>query len=525
LNRSACGLLGTLAAAVALLAVAAPAGAIPIPGENGRIVLTSARSTDNANLAELFLLPVPFLPGGPLSSPIASSGTEQHRHPTWSPDRTKIAYARGVPPDWDIYVKDVTNLASTPVNLTNTANVGEDRPAWSPDGTKIAYESEVDAVPIQRDVLYVSPNGGTPVNFTNTLVAGEFEGKPAWSPDSQTIYYENGNSQAAGATDIFRKSISGGVGTLAVFNSGVKEIQPSISPNGDKICYSQGNGFDNTLDVRVAPLATAATVPGVVVSKDPAIGEYNCAWSPDNTLVAYVHGTFTSGRLVALKADGTDQIETELAQDAGANSFDGNPDWAPDGRPDCPDATAEAKTGVATPITLTCEDTGPQYERSEVKEFPTGAEAQNGTVEFITAGDPVIYTSNPQFIGEDSFEFGSFDAFGFGSDRGKVTVKVTSDATCKGQPVTIVGTAGDDTIPGTTGADVVHGLDGNDTINGGNGKDILCGGLGNDRINGGKGKDQLIGNKGKDRLNGGKSKDKCTGGPQKDRLRACESGK
>ena len=160
-----------------------------------------------------------------------------------------------------------------------------------------------------------------------------------------------------------------------------------------------------------------------------------------------------------------------------------------------------------------------------MKEFPSGAEAQNGTVEFVLAGDPVIYTSNPQFIGEDSFEFSSFDELGFGSDKGKMTVKVTSDATCKGLPVTIVGTEGDDTLQGTTGADVVHALGGNDTIKGGNGKDILCGGLGNDRINGGKGKDRLNGGKGKDRLNGGKAKDKCIGGPQKDRLRACESGK
>ena len=83
-------------AAVALLSFAAPAGATPLPGENGRIVLTSYQNLGQAR-AELFLLPVPFSTGGgTLSPPIATSATERHRHPTWSPDRTKIAYARGL---------------------------------------------------------------------------------------------------------------------------------------------------------------------------------------------------------------------------------------------------------------------------------------------------------------------------------------------------------------------------------------------------------------------------------------------
>src|SRR6187399_2468943 len=90
---------------LAVLVLVAPAGATPVAGENGRIVLTSYQNFGVAR-AELFLLPVPFSTGGgTLSPPIATSATQRHRHPTWSPDRTKIAFARGLNGgNYDIFV-------------------------------------------------------------------------------------------------------------------------------------------------------------------------------------------------------------------------------------------------------------------------------------------------------------------------------------------------------------------------------------------------------------------------------------
>jgi hypothetical protein len=423
-------------AAAALLSFAAPAGATPLPGENGRIVLTSEQNTGSQK-AELFLLPVPFSSGGgTLSPPITASPTLRHRHPTWSPDRTKIAYARGPSAGpFDIWVQDLTQplSATNPKSLSVAAGGTVDRPAWSPDGTHIAFEKD-QGVPASRDIFIASAaNGSGQTNITNT--AGTIEGKPAWDPTGTTIYYEKGNAQDATInTDIMKRSISydsfgtptAGSETLAVADSGGPEIQPAISPNGDKICYGTGYPGATTPDIRVALLTNTPSAGAEVSTTVPS---YYCTWSPDNTMVAYTAGAGSAGNLVMVRADGTSLFEIPLA--TGAN-IQTNPDWAPDGRPDCPNSTATATSGQAKTLAAQCNDTGPQYERSDVKEFVTG-QPQHGVTTQQFAGDPITYTPNANFVGTDFIEIQSFDDFGFGSDKGVIAVTVTAP---QGNPAT-----------------------------------------------------------------------------------------
>jgi uncharacterized repeat protein (TIGR01451 family) len=113
---------------------------------------------------------------------------------------------------------------------------------------------------------------------------------------------------------------------------------------------------------------------------------------------------------------------------------------------------------------------------------------------------------------------------------------------------TIVGTAGNDTLQGTSHADVIVSGLGDDQVfaNGGNdlvctdggidlvdagsGKDIVVGGGGPDKLfgsdggdtlKGKNGRDKLLGGPGDDLLNGGKKRDKCKGGPGRDTLLRC----
>jgi hypothetical protein len=127
------------AAAVAvasLMALAAPAGAI-LPGPNGKIVFTSGRN-DGATIlddahAQLWIAAKP----GATPVRVTADTTIQHRHASWSPDRTKLVYSAGTPPDYDIWILDLTKPISpgtNPRNITRTQGIAEDRRRGRPTG-------------------------------------------------------------------------------------------------------------------------------------------------------------------------------------------------------------------------------------------------------------------------------------------------------------------------------------------------------------------------------------------------------
>ena len=69
--------------------------------------------------------------------------------------------------------------------------------------------------------------------------------------------------------------------------------------------------------------------------------------------------------------------------------------------------------------------------------------------------------------------------------------------------VVLHGGAGNDTLKGGFGGDLLDGGEGDDILAGGFGNDVLVGAVGNDRLDGGFGDDVLIGSAGQDALNGG----------------------
>lgn len=97
--------------------------------------------------------------------------------------------------------------------------------------------------------------------------------------------------------------------------------------------------------------------------------------------------------------------------------------------------------------------------------------------------------------------------------------------TCFGATVTIMGTAGNDTLIGSEDVrDVIYGGGGDDHIVGGefyaDGKepDLLCGGPGNDRLTGARGNDKLNGGDGDDVVDGSNGADVEQGNAGHDRV-------
>jgi hypothetical protein len=71
---------------------------------------------------------------------------------------------------------------------------------------------------------------------------------------------------------------------------------------------------------------------------------------------------------------------------------------------------------------------------------------------------------------------------------------------CFGIPATIVGTAGNDVLVGTSDSDVIVAKSGDDTIRGMDEYDTICGGRGDDIIRTGDGPDDSKGGPGNDQI-------------------------
>ncbi len=367
----------TLAIVVVLASVMAlPASAAGVlSGRNGRIVFVSGRAGPDADdsQARLYFWRQPADIFSPAVGPALDTAVGQHRHPTISPDRTKIAYARGTAnsdpatQNFDIYIKDLETGDVQPLTVTGDS-LSEDRPAWSPDGTRIAYEHQPADASTDRIIRVETVATGATLDLT--ALGGPLETKPAWSPDSQTLYYAEGDVNVApnGSNNdvkILREPANNtGTGTELIHISGAHAFQPSISPDGTRICFtgSATAGLNAMASIFVAEISNPAGASPLASSGS---GDYNCTWSPNGFRVAYVSGVFTSGALVAEDSDNSDLVPQTLTDDPA--NFDGNPDWAPDAAPTCQDGTVTTPVNTAVSIPLPCTDNGPAYEQTPVK--------------------------------------------------------------------------------------------------------------------------------------------------------------
>lgn len=110
-----------------------------------------------------------------------------------------------------------------------------------------------------------------------------------------------------------------------------------------------------------------------------------------------------------------------------------------------------------------------------------------------------------------------------GTDTVVTSISYTLGANVENLRITAGGLTGtgnalDNTITGSTGADILYGMGGHDVLKGGDGDDTLHGGEGNDKLYGDAGQDRLDGGEGNDSLYGGAGNDVLIGGAGDDWL-------
>jgi Tol biopolymer transport system component len=394
-----------LAAFAAIAAIPAAAGAAVLPGPNGPIVFTSGRggaagNDDNAKIWFVFS----DLGGGATQ---LTTGSTRHSHPAWSPDRTKIAYSRSVSGAGarDIYVRDLRT--GFELQLTDTPTEDEDRAAWSPDGSEIAY-GHAAAVGSQRDIFISPSTGGAPRFLAISSVADE--DRPVWSPDGKFIYYARDTVPSTNADIVKERADNSSPNPTEVVATGANEWQPSLSPDGAKLCYSRGRMADSGPDgVDVYTADADGLNSGIQGFATSTIrGEYNCAWSPDGTKILHVRGVFSNGELVVAPYPGPGS--TDVVEDAPSH-FDGNPDWTRNPPPRCSSKFVNVGFNGFVRIPLSCTDAqDPPFFQNDPLELEISRRPQHGTLGGIDPDDgSVIYTPDANYRGADSFRYTAND--------------------------------------------------------------------------------------------------------------------
>ncbi len=148
--------------------------------------------------------------------------------PSWSPDGNKLALTLSKDGSPDIYT---LNLITGALNKLTKSYSIETEPVWSPDGSNIVYTSDRGGKP---QLYMISSTGGNEKRITFT---GDYNARPSFSPDGRSVamVHGNGGDYRIGVMDIGSRSIN-------VITTGPADESPSFAPNGTMVIYAAKKG-------------------------------------------------------------------------------------------------------------------------------------------------------------------------------------------------------------------------------------------------------------------------------------------
>ena len=145
-----------------------------------------------------------------------ATGSGQDFHPSWSPDATRLAFARYVDGNADIYSLRLVDGVVTRLTLGESADLGPD---WSWTNGRIAFESNR-AGP--NDEIYAMAPDGTDVRRMSVNPNGDAQ--PSWSPEGDRIAFWGSRAEQT----IYRMNADG-AGLVPLVS---RTLRPGRSPLG-----------------------------------------------------------------------------------------------------------------------------------------------------------------------------------------------------------------------------------------------------------------------------------------------------
>ncbi len=223
-----------------------------------------------------------------------------------------IAFARGEGGGYHLAVLHPDGAIE---DLTASPGGGTDLgPEWSPDGTRVAFLRYTNG---DYELSVADPDGGEVVDLDQP--AEDF----SWAPDGQAIAYTS--FQTGSDLDIFISSVDGS-GRRALVASPLADVEPTWSPNGDRIAFIRHPVLDRDPgDADIFLVRPDGT--GLTRLTDSPVWESSLAWSPDSTQIAYVSERDGDVEIHVMNADGSGKRRLTDAPTNDVASFS----WSPDG--------------------------------------------------------------------------------------------------------------------------------------------------------------------------------------------------
>jgi Tol biopolymer transport system component len=233
--------------------------------------------------------------------------TQPGQNPVWSPDGSKIAFLGADPyPARDFYVIGADGSGLT--NLTNNPGF-HDHMAWSPDGTRIAFvrglESDLNGQRfINYEVFMMNADGSGQTRLTNDPQADFF---PTWAPDGSMLAFErsfaDGSAPPTGNIWVMRPDGSGQVNLTKFTEEGVTGSGPAWSPSGDKVAFTR-SGPEFIPDIAVVNADGSGLLN---LTNTTTLSEFGPTWSPDGSRIAFGGTVNNAVDISVMNPDGTNR--------------------------------------------------------------------------------------------------------------------------------------------------------------------------------------------------------------------------